>query len=74
MRTNFDEMASNVSDGVTEKDVSEQRLCISLSRITVCFTYNDVWRVEEYKDPERNRFSWLSHITVNHACAVNNRL
>ena len=38
MRTNLDEMASNVSDGVvklTEKDESEQRLCIALSRITV---------------------------------------
>ena len=37
MRTNLDEMASNVSDGVvklTEKDVSGQRLCIALSRIT----------------------------------------
>ena len=32
---------------VTEKDVSEQRLCIALSRITVCFTYNDGWSVEE---------------------------
>ena len=38
MRTNLDEMASNVSYSVvqlTEKDVSGQRLCISLSRITV---------------------------------------
>ena len=55
MRTNWDEMASNVSDGVaklTEKDVSGQRLCIALSRITVCFSYNDGWSVEEYKYPE----------------------
>ena len=38
MRTNLDEMASNVSYCVvqlTEKDVSGQRLCIALSRITV---------------------------------------
>ena len=50
MRTNLDEMASNVADDVvkfTEKDVSEQRLCIALSRITVCFSYNDWWSVEE---------------------------
>ena len=50
MRTNLDEMASNLSDGVvklTEKDVPGQRLCIALSRITVCFTYNDGWSVEE---------------------------
>ena len=32
---------------LTEKDVSEQRLCIALSRITVCFTYNDGWSIEE---------------------------
>ena len=41
MRTNVDEMASNVSDGVvklTEKYVSGQRLCISRSRITVYAT------------------------------------
>ena len=57
---NLNEMASNVSDGVvtfTEKDVSGQSLCIALSRITVSFTYNDGWSVEEYKDPERNRVS-----------------
>ena len=54
MRTNLDEMASNVSDGVvtlTEKDVTGQRLCIALSRITVdasiCFTYNDGWSGEK---------------------------
>ena len=38
MRTNLDEMASNVSYCVvqlTEKEVSWQRLCIALSRITV---------------------------------------
>ena len=38
VRTNLDEMASNVSYCVvqlTEKDVSGQRLCIALSRITV---------------------------------------
>ena len=50
MRTNLDEMTSNVSDGIvklTEKDVSGQHLCIALSRITVCFSYNDDWSVEE---------------------------
>ena len=50
MRTNLDEMAGNVSGGVVkliEKDVTGQRLCIALSRITVCFTYNDGWTIEE---------------------------
>ena len=50
MQTNWVEMASNLSDGVvklTEIDVSGQRLCIALSRITVCFSYNDGWSVEE---------------------------
>ena len=59
MRTNVDETASNVSDGVvqskniyslvqlTEKYVSGQRLCIARSRITVCYSYNVGWRVEE---------------------------
>ena len=50
MRTNLDEMASNASDGVdklTEKDVSGQRLYIALSIITVGFSYNDGWSVEE---------------------------
>ena len=43
-------MASNVSDSVvklTEKDVSWQRLCTALSRITICFSYNDDCSVEE---------------------------
>ena len=41
VRTNLDEMALNVSGGfvkLIEKDVSGQRLCSALSRITVCFT------------------------------------
>ena len=47
MRTNLDEMASNVSGGVVkliEIDVSAQRLCSAISRIrpTVCYTYNMV--------------------------------
>ena len=63
MRTNFDEMASNVSDGVvklTEKDVSEQRLCIALSRITVCSTYNGGWSVEELKG--RNEIAFHDYL------------
>ena len=35
MWTNFDEMASNISDGIvklTEKDMPGQRLCIALYR------------------------------------------
>ena len=55
MRTNLDEMASNVSDGVvtlTEKDVTGQRLCIALSRITVHASmlhlyYSDGWSGEK---------------------------
>ena len=45
MRTNGDEVASNVSDGVaklTEKDVSASRIWP-----TVCFSHNDGWSVEE---------------------------
>ena len=48
MRTNLDEMASNVSDGVvklTDKYVYGERLYIARSRITVCHRYNDGWRV-----------------------------
>ena len=71
MRTNLDEMTSNVSDGVvklTEKDVPGQ--CIALLRITVCYSYKDGWSVEEYKNPEQNSFSGLSRITANDSCAV----
>ena len=50
VRTNLEEMASNVSGGIVkliEKDVSVQPLCSAISRITVCITYNDGWSVEE---------------------------
>ena len=56
MRTNLDEMASNVSDGVvtlTEKDVTGQRLCIALSRITVDASMLHLQRWLEWREIKR---------------------
>ena len=60
MRTNFDEMASNVSDGVvklTEKDVSEQRLLHSAIE-NYSMLYIQQWlECRGIKRSKRNRFS-----------------
>ena len=63
MRTNLDEMASNVSDGVvtlTEKDVTEQRLCIALSRITVDASMLHLQRWLEWREIKRSGTKSLS--------------
>ena len=63
MRTNLDEMASNVSDGVvtlTEKDVSEQRLCIALSSITVDASMLHLQRWLEWREIKRSGTKSLS--------------
>ena len=46
----MDEMASNVMGDMvklTDKNVHRQRLCIALSKNTVCHSYDDGWSVEE---------------------------
>ena len=64
MRTNLDEMASNVSDGVvklTGKYVSRQRLCIALSRITIYATVTMMIGVSRNKK-SRNEIAFHDYI------------
>ena len=70
MRTNLDEMASNVSGGVVkliEKDVSAQRLCSALSRITAYASLTTMVGVSRNKKI-RNEIAFMILSHNSHSC------